>query len=252
VDGDRITSELLRAAHGDAWQVAGLLRGGQGGGVAEVPGARLMASGLPHPQWNNGDVHDVAAFDVEAARAWYAARAVPWGVRVPAGAGFPHGRRLFRKRLMGVRPPGLRPAPEVHGVELRRAGPDDLEAALGVDVVAFESDAATERPWHEANLAAPDVVEVVLATLAGRPVGTAYCLRSDGLAGPAAYVAGVGVLPDARGRGVAAAMSWWLCDRAFDRGARLVHLHPDDDRAARVYARLGFAEVEGLDVYVDL
>jgi GNAT superfamily N-acetyltransferase len=62
----------------------------------------------------------------------------------------------------------------------------------------------------------------------------------------------VGVLPDARGRGVAAAMSWWLCDRAFDRGAGLVHLHPDDDRAARVYARLGFAEVEGLDVYVDL
>ena len=166
-------------------------------------------------------MHDVAAFDVEAARAWYAARALPWGVRVPAGADFPHGRLLFRKRLMGVRPQGLLPAPDVPGIELRRAGPADLEAALEVDVVAFQSDAAAERPWHEANLAAPDDVEVVLATAAGRPVGTAYCVRSDGLAGPAAYVAGVGVLPEARGRGVAAAMSRWLCARAFDRGARL-------------------------------
>ena len=28
--------------------------------------------------------------------------------------------------------------------------------------------------------------------------------------------------------------------------------HPDDDRAARVYTRLGFVEVPGFDVYVDL
>lgn len=252
MDDGPLTAALLRAAHGDAWQVAGRLRAADGGGVADVPGARLMASGLPHPQWNSGDVHDAAAFDVEAARAWYDARGVPWGVRVPAGEAFAHGRHLFRKRLMGVRPGSFAPASEVPGLALRQAQADDLEAVLAVDVAAFESDAAAERPWHVANLAAPDEVEVVLATAEGTPVGTAYCLRSDGLAGPAAYLGGVGVLPQARGRGVAGAMSSWLCARAFARGARLAHLQPDDDRAARVYARLGFVEVDGLDVYVDL
>lgn len=210
-----------------------------------------MASGLPHPQWNNGDVHDIAAFDVDAARAWYAAKAVPWGVRVPAGEPFAHGRLLFRKRLMGAYADAFRPAPPVAGVDLRPAGPEDLEDALAVDVVAFESDAGTERPWHVTNLAAEEV-DVVLATIDGVPAGTAYCLPSDGLAGPAAYVAGVGVLPQARGRGVAGAMTTWLLERAFGRGSALAHLHPDDDRAARVYARLGFVETPGLDVYVEL
>jgi hypothetical protein len=35
-------------------------------------------------------------------------------------------------------------------------------------------------------------------------------------------------------------------------GAELAHLHPDSDSAARLYARLGFVETPGLDVYVDL
>lgn len=246
-----MTSELLRAAHGDAWQVAGRIRSHDGGGTAELPGVRLMASGLPHAQWNNGDVHDVGALDVEAVRAWYAARALPWGLRVPAGEPFPHGRRLFGKRLMGVAAERLvGPAP-VDGLELHPAGPADLDAVVAVDVVAFESDATTERPWHVAHLVA-DEVDVVLALLDGRPVGTAYCLSSDLWAGPAAYVAGVGVLPEARGRGVAGAMSAWLCGRAFAAGSAFAHLHPDDERAARVYARLGFAEVPGFDVYIDL
>jgi GNAT superfamily N-acetyltransferase len=252
MDAGLIGAALLRTAHGDAWQTAGRMRERDGGGVAQIAGARLMASGLPHAQWNNGDVHDVAALDLDAARAWFAQRRVPWGLRVPSGEPFPHGRFLFRKLLMGATASALRPAADVPGIELRRAGRSDLEEVLAVDVVAFDSDAETERPWHVTNLAAPDVVDVVLATDGGRPVGTAYCLRSDGLAGPAAYVAGVGVLPEARGRGVAAAMSSWLCSRAFAAGAAFAHLHPDDDRAARVYARLGFVETDGLDVYVDI
>ena len=35
-------------------------------------------------------------------------------------------------------------------------------------------------------------------------------------------------------------------------GADLAWLNPDDDRAARLYARLGFREVAGFDVYVDV
>jgi hypothetical protein len=47
-------------------------------------------------------------------------------------------------------------------------------------------------------------------------------------------------------------MSSWLLAQAFARGARLAHLHPDTDAAARVYARLGFADAGALDIYVDL
>jgi GNAT superfamily N-acetyltransferase len=239
----------VRTAHGDAWQVQGRLREPFGGGALELPGVRLMASGLPHPQWNNGDVTDVRLVDVGAVGAWYDALGVPWGLRVPAGAPWSSGRLLFGKRLMGLS--RLAPTPPVAGLVVRAATPADLDAVLHVDCVAFGSEPAVERPWVEPHLSAAPVT-VALALLDGEPVGTAYALRSDGRAGPAAYVAGVGVLPRARRRGVAAAMSSWLVERALADGAELAHLHPDDDAAARLYARLGFVEVPGFDVYVDV
>src|SRR4029079_12798950 len=79
----------------------GALREQYGGGVATLPGIRLMASGLPHPQWNSADVTGPGA-DLEAARAFYAERGVPWGVRVPAGMRWGAGRHLFQMPLMGL------------------------------------------------------------------------------------------------------------------------------------------------------
>src|SRR4051812_25374271 len=75
-----LRAEWVRAAHGDAWQVLGVA------GTADLPGVRLSASGLPHPQWNSGDVDDPGLVDVDAVRRWYADRGVPWGLRLPAGA----------------------------------------------------------------------------------------------------------------------------------------------------------------------
>lgn len=60
------------------------------------------------------------------------------------------------------------------------------------------------------------------------------------------------MLSHARGRGVAAAMSSWLLAAGFTAGAELAHLHPDTDATARIYARLGFVETGGLDVYVEV
>ncbi|MGH6623605.1 MAG: GNAT family N-acetyltransferase, partial [Burkholderiaceae bacterium] len=62
----------------------------------------------------------------------------------------------------------------------------------------------------------------------------------------------VGVLERARRRGVGSALTSWLLERAFADGATLAHLNPDSDAAARLYARLGFVETAGLDVYTDL
>ncbi|MFC8190143.1 GNAT family N-acetyltransferase [Cellulomonas sp. NPDC057328] len=244
-------TELARTAHADAWEQHGRLRADAGGAVGELPGVRLMASGLPHAQWNNGDVTDPDLVDVEAVRAWYARRDAPWGLRVPAGAPWPHGRLLFRKRLMLLHAADLVPAPAVPGLVVRAATPADLDVVARVDAIAFDGDAEVEAAWMRPLLAS-DRGTVALAELDGRPVGTASCLRTDGRAGPAAYLAGVAVLPDARRRGVAAAVSGWLLTRAAAAGARVAHLHPDTDAAARVYARLGFTEVGGLDVYVDV
>ena len=61
----------------------------------------------------------------------------------------------------------------------------------------------------------------------------------------------MGVLPEHRRRGIGAALTGHLVRWARDEGADLAWLNPDDDRAARLYAGLGFAEVPGFDVYVD-
>ena len=95
-------------------------------------------------------------------------------------------------------------------------------------------------------------ITVGLAELDGEPVGTAYTILSFGRAGPSVFLGGVGVRPDARRRGVAGALSAWLLNRGFASGANFAHLNPDNDAAARVYARLGFVEQDGFDVYVDL
>ena len=210
-----------------------------------------MASGLPHPQWNNGDVDNVDLVDIAAVRDWYAARAVSWGMRVPAGLAWPYGRRLFRKRLMALTPSRFRPASPPVGVTVRAAQPDDLEAVLGVDTAAFEASDDVERPWLQPLLSQPEVV-VGVAELDGEAVGTGYGVLSRGRAGTCLYVAGVGVLPRARQRGIGTAVSSWLTSRGVHVGAELVHLHPDTDSAAAIYERLGFIEVDGFDVYVDM
>jgi ribosomal protein S18 acetylase RimI-like enzyme len=242
---------LARTALGDAWQMHGLIRGASGGDVAELPGVRLMTSGLPHPQWNSGDVDDPSVVDLADVASWYADRGREFGLRVAPDVGWSRGRFLFRQRLMLLAAHDLVLPAEVVGVDLRPAGPADLDAVFGVDSVAYEDASAQARQWVAPHLAAAEV-EVALASCDGRPVGTAYCMRTSGRAGPAAYLGGVAVLPDARRRGIAAAMSAWLLRRAFEDGAAFAHLHPDDDRAARVYQRLGFVEVDGIDIYVDL
>jgi ribosomal protein S18 acetylase RimI-like enzyme len=208
-----------------------------------------MATGLPHAQWNNGDVDDPATVDIDEVRDWYAALAVPWGLRVPAGARWRHGQHLFRKRLMGAVPGSFRPAPPVTGLELRSAGRGDLESVLAVDAVAFEEPPELERPWLQLLLDHPGATRAV-AILGGDVVATGSVLRSDGPAGPAGYVAGISVLPENRRRGIGAAVTSWLMQQAGDVG--LWHLHPDTDQAARIYRRLGFVEVDGLDIYIDV
>jgi ribosomal protein S18 acetylase RimI-like enzyme len=47
-------------------------------------------------------------------------------------------------------------------------------------------------------------------------------------------------------------MSSWLLERGFSEGAELAHLNPDNDLAARLYGRLGFTELPGYEIYIEL
>jgi len=239
----------------EVWQMHGRRCADRGGGAVAIPGARLMSSGLPFPQWSSGDVDDPARLDLDGARAWYGARAagrgVPWGLRLPAGTPFAHGRLLFRKRLMALARERLRPAALPPGVALRPAAAADLDLVAAIDARAFENPPEQSRAWLAHQLGAADFGTVV-AMLAGAAVGVATAVRSGGRAGDCCGIYGVAVLPEARRRGIAAAMTSQLLARAFDGGATLAHLNPDSDEAARLYQRLGFVEVAGMDIYTEL
>ena len=144
-----------------------------------------------------------------------------------------------------------RPLSVPSGVALRRGVPEDLDAVTAVDAAAFGDPVDLNRPWIEPLLQS-ERCRVVVAEAEGALVGCATGTRSDGWAGPAVMVTGVAVVEPFRRRGIGAALTSALVDWAFDSGATLVHLNPDDDTAARLYAGLGFVEVPGFDVYVDV
>ena len=122
---------------------------------------------------------------------------------------------------------------------------------VALDATGFGEDPRVTRPWTEPHVGAAGF-DFVLAALGGETIGTAFTVRSDGRAGPALLLGGVTVMPEARGRGVAGAMSWWLLERGFASGALLAHLQADTATAGRVYGRLGFADAGELEVYTEL
>jgi GNAT superfamily N-acetyltransferase len=237
-------------AQGDALAAQGELRAAAGGAVATPRDLVVMTAGFEAAGVNSGDVMGPDP-DLDAARAFFAEHGVTFGLRVPEEMPWDEGMLLFRRRLMAMERSAFRPVAAVPGLDVRLAGPEDLPVVLRVDSSAFGLAREENRRWLEPLLAA-ERVEFALAALDGEPAGSAYVLRSDGAAGPAAYLAGVAVLAPARRRGVGAGVSSWLLERAFARGAELAHLNPDTDAAARIYGRLGFSELPGHDIYVDL
>jgi hypothetical protein len=141
--------ELVRTAHGDAWQAEGRLREPSGGGVCAVRGARAMASGITTPKWNNAEVthHQV---DLDALSAWYGSRGLPWGLRVPLELSLAVGEALFVKRCMGLLASGgaesrLRQLGPAGGVQVRRLRADERDRFVALEVAAFGDAPATAR-----------------------------------------------------------------------------------------------------------
>lgn len=144
-----------------------------------------------------------------------------------------------RLRLMACRPGEHRPLPAPAGTTLDDVDPATAPAAardlLRTQLRGF-GDAVDEEAVHRDGPIRV-TVPAVLARVEGEPAGGGQCLPPQ--AGTAELV-GIAVLPRFRRRGIAAAVTSRLLERAFGTGVELAVLTPGDDDTARIYARCGF------------
>ncbi|WP_022927909.1 GNAT family N-acetyltransferase [Patulibacter americanus] len=144
-----------------------------------------------------------------------------------------------RLDLMACRPADARPVPAGEGVTLHDVDPA-ADPAAAEDLVRVQHEAFGERPTPSevgasvARMSTP----AVLARVDGQPAGGGACLE---IRGGTTEVVGIGTLPAFRGRGVAAAVTARLVQRAFAAGAEIAVLTPGDEATGRIYARCGFS-----------
>jgi ribosomal protein S18 acetylase RimI-like enzyme len=190
-------------------------------------------------------------FDLEAAARWYASRGCEWGVHVPLGIAFDRGRLVRRKRCMGLQQTRFLPLDSRRTVVVRPATLADLQAFVELDTAIFGGPVDLTRAWLRPMFepAARDWAHWLASTAEGEPVGIATARWTNLDAGPSGTLTGIGVVEAWRGRGVGTTLTSEAAAWLFDRGATLAHLDADTDTAARVYARLGFSQVPGFDIY---
>jgi hypothetical protein len=132
--------------------------------------------------------------------------------------------------------------PGVAEASVRRGAATELELLARLD--ALGSDLLDEsRAWIGPQLATPGFAHWI-ADHDGEPLGLATTVRTDGDAGPAAYVTGVFASDPA----VTRSLVGTAVAEAFAEGAELVHANPEDDADAERYISLGGVEVPGFNV----
>ena len=145
---------------------------------------------------------------------------------------------------------GFAAAPAPEGVEIEVV-PDEAGVEDYIDLTLLywevpDEDAAGVAALHRAISPERYPGQRYLARIDGRPIGKAYLSwpGPEGVCG----IYGMSVRTEARGRGVAAAMSGAMMRDARERGLRRAVLH-STDMAVGVYRRLGFEECAVATVY---
>ncbi|MFI2436691.1 GNAT family N-acetyltransferase [Streptomyces sp. NPDC018693] len=181
---------------------------------------------------------------------WLAETAPTLRARIEA-AGLP----VARRPLMVLDPHCHIPAqPLPAGVTIRALTADDpaLPAALALPRLAFAEQSTAGRAQLSAaaaRITAEGAVETVRPCIRAGHKQLVAALTADGTplavghyhpAGATTEIGGVGTLPTARRRGLAAAVTAALAAHARDHGVRTLFLAYADDHVARIYSRLGF------------
>jgi GNAT superfamily N-acetyltransferase len=138
--------------------------------------------------------------------------------------------------------------PPVDGVELVPADSDDTILAMATALnLAYDEPPPTEADLagHKGSRDRGGFALLVRST-AGEPIGGGLVtVPIDGVA----ELAGIGVVPSWRRRGVAALVTHRLVQAAHDLGAGVPFLMAADDKATRVYTRIGF-EITGRVLHI--
>jgi len=144
------------------------------------------------------------------------------------------------------------------GVIVRDARPDELARIGDLRVAAYRADGfLTAHSRYAATLhalGADGTGEVLTAVDGGEVVGTVMLLPWPGgniTRSPAeAEIRALAVAPDARGRGIGAALVTAVIERAAQQGVRhlLLLTLPEMRAAHRLYAGAGFGRLPGRDV----
>jgi GNAT superfamily N-acetyltransferase len=244
---DRNFAESLRekarwCAAAEAWEHDGLLC---------VSSATRLPAGPFNAAFPTGPAGGDAEL-VERARAWFEDRGRGFSLylRGPRDAALLESARASHLHLVEETPvmaiEAAPPAPPaVAGARVELVS-DDAGRAAFVDVSAAAWEPSGLQPAalrkHFANpsrVAGPQLA-IVLARAAAddTPLATAVALLSDNIAG----LYWVGTRPDARGRGLGAAVTAAATRWAFDAGARAVVLQASR-HGEPVYRRLGYHEI---------
>ncbi|MEV0182028.1 GNAT family N-acetyltransferase [Streptomyces sp. NPDC050625] len=232
--------------------------------VRKDPGAPYYG-GPNHAQPTAEGSGSVTAADIARVRArqrelgvpeafeWLAEAAPTLRARIEA-AGLP----VAERPLMALDPHHRLPAqPLPSGVTIRALTADDpaLPAVLALPRLAFAKNTAagaagpTELRAEAGKLIADGTVETIRPGIraghkrlvaAFAPDGTPLAAGHYHPAGGTTEIGGVGTLPTARRRGLAAAVTTALATHARDHGVHTVFLAYAEDAVARIYARLGF------------
>lgn len=160
-----------------------------------------------------------------------------------------------RLHLMVCTPQAYRPVPAVVGLSVMRLSEDsplsDVHDFLTTQRLGFTPDesvlpAPTEAAGFRRRLQAGG--GVLLARLNGEPVAAgSFSAPFDGLT----EVGGIATLEAFRRRGIASALTGEAIRMAFDEGAEAAVLSAADERAGRVYERIGFRSHATMLAYID-
>jgi GNAT superfamily N-acetyltransferase len=245
---DRILAGMAAASR----RRAAAVRGGE---VLEHDGLVLALSNLADPSLN-GVYVERAPSDARAALAWAAAevgaRGHAFGIDRPVGR-FPELdeaigtlglRRIESRPMMVADPSSLPPAEPPAGISIRpvRTRSDALALAR-VDAEAWGGEMEHSVRAFADGVLGVDGVGAFVAWDGDVPVGCAVAHRHQGSIG----LFGVGVVPDARRRGLGSALT---VAAARSTPTDLSWLFPSE-MAAAMYRRLGFGELETWEVWVD-
>ena len=159
-----------------------------------------------------------------------------------------------RQQGMICHPDTFQTAPDVVGLtitRLTRASPmSEFRDLATVQSQAFNPAVTRAANESETRQFIADLHDgmAFLARLAGQPVGAGlWTTPFDGLT----EVTGLATLEPFRRLGIATALAASAVQTAFERGVEAVYLTAADERAGRVYERVGFCTVATMLAYVD-